>query len=326
MSPIAVASASTFASCMREMRDGRALRNFCGRAGSIRLGESWPAAKANIRLVVLGGAFAPQEYRALLFRKGVSRIAAFHTRIPMHRSHAYLIKIAIEVPDGALIYDGPLDIQRSCEQSCDGALEPDRVKLDSTFCRGKWAGMATSQACSDDPRPLIAISGPRPRDAQISASHIPPTVPGTEQSAADLARTIADLNALDRTPNAIIPTGEFTRRGSREHHELAAALRRHWQRVTAVFSPIARPGGRIGEISPMVMPCTASGLRKTHYSARMHARLVYHLHRFDAAHGFATEARIFAAARTTLPPEEHRDENRGFSAALAPTRGDVRAQ
>lgn len=214
----------------------------------------------------------------------------------MHRSHEYLIKIAIEVPDGAFIYDGPLDIERNCEQSCDGARATDPVKLDSTFYCGKYAGIATSQACSDDPRPLIAISGPRPRDAQISDSHIPPNVPGAEQSAADLARTIADINVLDRAPNAIIPTGEFTRRGWREHHESAAALRRHWQRVTVVFSPIAQPGGRIGEISPMVMPCTASGLRKTHYSARMHARLVYHLHRFDAAHGFATEARIVAAA------------------------------
>jgi len=46
----------------------------------------------------------------------------------------------------------------------------------------------------------------------------------------------------------------------------------------------------------MVTPCTASGLRKGNYSARMHARPVYHLHRFDAAHGFATEAKLFAAA------------------------------
>jgi len=105
---------------------------------------------------------------------------------------------------------------------------------------------ASSQACSHEPRHLIAISGPRPREARISDSHIPPTVPDAEQSAADLARTIADINALDPAPNAIIHTAEVTRRGWREHHESAVALRRHSQRVTAVFSSIARPAGGSG--------------------------------------------------------------------------------
>ena len=36
--------------------------------------------------------------------KGWSTIAAFQTRNPMHRSHEYLAKIAIEIMDGVLIH------------------------------------------------------------------------------------------------------------------------------------------------------------------------------------------------------------------------------
>jgi sulfate adenylyltransferase len=46
----------------------------------------------------------PAETRALFDSLGWSRIAAFQTRNPMHRSHEYLAKIAIEVCDGVLIH------------------------------------------------------------------------------------------------------------------------------------------------------------------------------------------------------------------------------
>jgi sulfate adenylyltransferase len=46
----------------------------------------------------------PEETRALFLEKGWSRVAAFQTRNPMHRSHEYLAKIAIEVCDGVLIH------------------------------------------------------------------------------------------------------------------------------------------------------------------------------------------------------------------------------
>lgn len=46
----------------------------------------------------------PAEMRALFAKKGWSRIAAFQTRNPMHRSHEHLAKIAIEVCDGVLIH------------------------------------------------------------------------------------------------------------------------------------------------------------------------------------------------------------------------------
>ena len=39
----------------------------------------------------------PAESRAMFLEKGWSRVAAFQTRNPMHRSHEHLVKIAVEV-------------------------------------------------------------------------------------------------------------------------------------------------------------------------------------------------------------------------------------
>ena len=46
----------------------------------------------------------PAETRAAFERLGWSRVAAFQTRNPMHRSHEYLAKLAIEMCDGLLIH------------------------------------------------------------------------------------------------------------------------------------------------------------------------------------------------------------------------------
>jgi sulfate adenylyltransferase len=46
----------------------------------------------------------PSESRALFIEKGWHQASAFQTRNPMHRSHEYLAKIAIEVTDGVFIH------------------------------------------------------------------------------------------------------------------------------------------------------------------------------------------------------------------------------
>ncbi len=46
----------------------------------------------------------PAQTRALFESYGWTRIAAFQTRNPMHRSHEYLAKVAIEVCDGVLVH------------------------------------------------------------------------------------------------------------------------------------------------------------------------------------------------------------------------------
>jgi sulfate adenylyltransferase len=46
----------------------------------------------------------PMQTRKMFEEKGWTKIAAFQTRNPMHRSHEYLAKIAIETMDGVLIH------------------------------------------------------------------------------------------------------------------------------------------------------------------------------------------------------------------------------
>jgi sulfate adenylyltransferase len=46
----------------------------------------------------------PAESRGLFASMGWSRVAAFQTRNPMHRSHEHLVKIALELTDGVFIH------------------------------------------------------------------------------------------------------------------------------------------------------------------------------------------------------------------------------
>ena len=65
----------------------------------------------------------PAETRKAFTEKGWSRVAAFQTRNPMHRSHEYLAKVAVEVTDGVYIHmllgklkpgDIPSDVRQKC--------------------------------------------------------------------------------------------------------------------------------------------------------------------------------------------------------------------
>lgn len=51
-----------------------------------------------------GTYMTPAQTRALFESKGWSTVAAFQTRNPMHRSHEYLAKIAVEICDGVMIH------------------------------------------------------------------------------------------------------------------------------------------------------------------------------------------------------------------------------
>jgi sulfate adenylyltransferase len=70
--------------------------NLGGRVCTLSEGD-FPEAYAGLYL-------RPAETRELFQEKGWSRVAAFQTRNPMHRSHEYLAKIAIEICDGVLIH------------------------------------------------------------------------------------------------------------------------------------------------------------------------------------------------------------------------------
>lgn len=59
--------------------------------------------------------------------------------------------------------------------------------------------------------------------AQISDTHIALDTPDANQRAADLARSIADINALDPAPDLIIHTGDIVHSGRRDEYALAAS-------------------------------------------------------------------------------------------------------
>lgn len=79
----------------------------------------------------------PAESRAMFAEKGWSSVAAFQTRNPMHRSHEYLTKIAVEVTDGVFIHqvlgklkpgDIPADIRtRAIQEMIDNYFVPGTV-------------------------------------------------------------------------------------------------------------------------------------------------------------------------------------------------------
>ncbi|HEY5636671.1 MAG TPA: sulfate adenylyltransferase [Burkholderiales bacterium] len=69
----------------------------------------------------------PAQTRAEFERLGWSRVAAFQTRNPMHRSHEYLAKVAIEVCDGVMVHSllgnlKPGDIPADVRTRAIGAL------------------------------------------------------------------------------------------------------------------------------------------------------------------------------------------------------------
>ena len=73
--------------------------------GPVNLGGRVTALSEGVYPEQYGGLYMrPAETRALFAEKGWSRVAAFQTRNPMHRSHEYLAKIGVEICDGLLIH------------------------------------------------------------------------------------------------------------------------------------------------------------------------------------------------------------------------------
>lgn len=83
----------------------------------------------------------PAQTRALFKQKGWKTISAFQTRNPMHRSHEYLAKIALEITDGVMIHSllGKLkagDIPASVRQKAIATLIDNYFKKDTVIQAG----------------------------------------------------------------------------------------------------------------------------------------------------------------------------------------------
>jgi sulfate adenylyltransferase len=67
-------------------------------------------------------------------------VAAFQTRNPMHRSHEYLAKVALEVCDGVLVHSllgnlKPGDIPGGCAHARDRAASSATTSVPAPWCR-----------------------------------------------------------------------------------------------------------------------------------------------------------------------------------------------
>ncbi len=84
----------------------------------------------------------PAESRAEFKKRGWKTIAAFQTRNPMHRSHEYLAKIAVEICDGLLIHSllgklKPGDIPADVRSNAIGTLI-DKYFVDNTVIQAGY--------------------------------------------------------------------------------------------------------------------------------------------------------------------------------------------
>ena len=83
----------------------------------------------------------PAQTRALFEEKGWNTVVAFQTRNPMHRSHEYLVKVAIETCDGVMIHSllgklKPGDIPADVRSKAIGSLIDNHFVKDTVVQSG----------------------------------------------------------------------------------------------------------------------------------------------------------------------------------------------
>ncbi|MGP5686972.1 sulfate adenylyltransferase [Psychrobacter glacincola] len=107
--------------------------NLAGRVEVFSQGE-FPTEYAGIYMT-------PTQTREAFAKKGWKKVAAFQTRNPMHRSHEYLAKIAVEICDGVMIHSllgalKPGDIPAEVRQEAIGTLIDNYFRKDTVIQSG----------------------------------------------------------------------------------------------------------------------------------------------------------------------------------------------
>ena len=107
--------------------------NLAGRVEVFSQGE-FPTEYAGIYMT-------PAQTREEFAKKGWKKVAAFQTRNPMHRSHEYLTKIAVEICDGVMIHSllgalKPGDIPAEVRQEAIATLIDNYFKKDTVIQSG----------------------------------------------------------------------------------------------------------------------------------------------------------------------------------------------
>ena len=104
--------------------------NLAGRVEVFSQGE-FPTEYAGIYMT-------PTQTREEFAKKGWKKVAAFQTRNPMHRSHEYLAKIAVEICDGVMIHSllGALKPGAEVRQEAIGTLIDNYFKKDTVIQSG----------------------------------------------------------------------------------------------------------------------------------------------------------------------------------------------
>ena len=107
--------------------------NLAGRVEVFSQGE-FPTEYAGIYMT-------PTQTREEFAKKGWKKVAAFQTRNPMHRSHEYLAKIAVEICDGVMIHSllgalKPGDIPAEVRQEAIGTLIDNYFRKDTVIQSG----------------------------------------------------------------------------------------------------------------------------------------------------------------------------------------------
>ena len=107
--------------------------NLAGRVEVFSQGE-FPTEYAGVYMT-------PTQTREAFAQKGWKKVAAFQTRNPMHRSHEYLAKIAVEICDGVMIHSllgalKPGDIPAEVRQEAIGTLIDNYFRKDTVIQSG----------------------------------------------------------------------------------------------------------------------------------------------------------------------------------------------